>query len=193
MRIVKLQGQEADLSVKQSGDESAFDQLFRKYYTPLTFFAQNIVNNKEVAEDLVEDAFVKLWERTEILARSGSIKSYLYTTVQNASIDHLRKVKQMEFYFRETKANGNCWEKPIIHRIIEAETIYHIYQMLETLPPKCGQVFKMFYLEDKKLQEIAFELSLSLSTVKSQKSRALKLLKRKLPNLGIVILVLFLL
>lgn len=62
--------------------------------------------------------------------------------------------------------------------------MHQVYTALQTLPPKCGQVFRMYYLEEKSLQEIADELDLSLSTVKSQKGRAIELLRKKLPHLS---------
>ena len=189
MRIVDLNSEEENLRAIQNGDEQGFNHLFRQYYAPLTYFAQSIINERELAEDIVEDTFVKLWERPEILSRPGSIKSYFYTTVRNACIDHVRKVKRMNAYSAEIKNTETIEEKPIIHRIIEAETMHMIYQALETLPPKCGQIFKMFYLQGKQLNEIASELGLSLSTVKSQKGRALELLRKRLPELCLLWLV----
>lgn len=83
----------------------------------------------------------------------------------------------------ERRATGERWDRPMLHRTIEAETLNRVYLALNTLPPKCGQVFRLYYLQEKPLAEIAGELNLSLSTVKSQKRRALLLLKQRLGHL----------
>lgn len=183
MRIAHLHSEKEASKCIRNGDEQGFNRVFHQYYGPLTYFAQSILNDQETAEDIVEDTFVKLWERPEILFKPGSLKSYLYTTVRNASIDYLRKVKRLKAYSSEVKTIKDVEEKPVLHSIIEAETMHMIYQALETLPPKCGQIFKMFYLEGKKLEEIATELNIALSTVKSQKGRAIQLLQKRLPEL----------
>ena len=133
---------------------------------------------------ITDDAFLKLWERREMLGQAGSIRAWLYTTVRNGCIDHLRREKRKRAYISEAKSTNDTEDQPTEHRIIEAETLYQVYKALETLPRKCGQVFKMYYLEEKSLQEIADEMKISLSTVKSQKGRALELLRKKLPHLG---------
>ena len=174
-----------------SGKQETFEQLFRQYHAPLTYFAQSLVNDWPTAEDLVEETFLKLWERLEILCNPGSIKAWLYTTVRNTAIDHIRKVKRMDAYATEVRNKTVGEEKPIIHRIIEAETMHTIFATVQSLPPKCGQIFKMFYLEGKKLQEIAHELNLSISTVKSQKGRALEIIKRRLPEFCLLLFTVF--
>ncbi|MGZ3850020.1 MAG: RNA polymerase sigma factor [Flavisolibacter sp.] len=182
MQILHFKKGETTIKPIPQVNEKEFNQLFRKYYSPLVYFANGIVSDRETAADIVEDSFVKLWERSGILSKPGSIQSYLYTTVRNAAIDHLRKQKRINAYHAEMAITSEIEEKPIIHRIIEAETWHQICLVLGGLPPKCSQIFRMFYFDGRKLQEIAFELGLSLSTVKSQKVRALKLIKKRVPH-----------
>jgi RNA polymerase sigma-70 factor (ECF subfamily) len=176
-------GEEEALSALLRGREEGLDYFFRRYHAPLIYFAQGLIHDRETAEDLVEDAFLKLWERREELGMQGSLRAWLYTTVRNACIDLLRRNKLKVVYVKEVQATSDKDDKPVLHRIIEAETIEQVYAALQSLPPKCGQVFRMYYLEEKSLQEIADELDLSLSTVKSQKGRAIELLRKKLPQL----------
>jgi RNA polymerase sigma-70 factor (ECF subfamily) len=177
-------GEEEALATLIGGREEGLDYFFRRYYAPLTFFAQGLVGNQETAEDLVEDAFLKLWERREELGSQGSLRSWLYTTVKNACIDLIRREKRKLNYIKVAQATSDKEDKPVLHHIIQAETMHQVYNALQSLPPKCGQVFRMYYLEEKSLQEIAVELNLSLSTVKSQKGRAIELLRKKLPHLN---------
>jgi len=187
MRKRKPHQEVASLNHIQDEAEACFNQLFLDHYAPLTYFANGIVRDKAVAEDIVEESFAKLWEKKEIFSRPGSIRSYLYTIVHHACMDQVRKVKRAMSYVAEKNAMGESHELPVIHRMMEAEMMHAIFEAMESLPPKCGQVFKMFYLEEKQLNEIAEELQLSLSTVKSQKGRALDLLRKKLPHLGCIL------
>jgi RNA polymerase sigma-70 factor (family 1) len=185
--VEKLINSDAEaLSSLLQGKEGGLNYLYRAYHRALTHFATQILTDTDTAEDLVEDAFIKLWERRAVLTITGSIRAYLYTTVRNASIDHLRREKLKVGYVKEIQATVEKEEPPVVHRIIEAETLRQVYASMQTLPPKCGQVFRMFYLEEKSLNEIASELNLSLSTVKSQKGRAVRLLRQKLSHLSSV-------
>jgi RNA polymerase sigma-70 factor (ECF subfamily) len=96
----------------------------------------------------------------------------------------LRINKRNEAYLQAAAACHQQTERPVLHRIIEAETIHQLYRALDTLPAKCGRVLKMYYLEEKNLREIADEMNISLSTAKSQEIRAILLLRKKLPWSG---------
>ncbi len=75
----------------QKGEERGFDFFFNEYYACLSFFAFKILRHDAEAQDVVSDSFVKLWERRKMIDKTGSIKSYLYTTVKNACVDILRR------------------------------------------------------------------------------------------------------
>ena len=172
-------GEEEAVFAFLKGREEGFDALFHRYYPPLRYLAQDLLGSHAAAEDIVSDSFVKLWERRGRLGTSGSIRAWLYTTVQNACIYVLRREKLKMLHLAYTKRSGEGQERPVLHRLIEAETLHRLHTALKTLPPKCGKVLRMYYLEEKSLQEIAAELNLSLSTVKSQKGRAVELLKKR--------------
>lgn len=174
---------EADARAFLQGDEEAFDRLFQALFAPLCAFAYGLLADRPLAEDLVGDAFLKLWERRATLATEGNLRSYLYTSVRNACTDTLRREGRRRLYVTETRATGERADHPVLHRIVKAETLHQVFSALNTLPPKCGQVFRLYYLEEKPLADIAGELHLSLSTVKSQKGRALLLLKQRLGHL----------
>jgi RNA polymerase sigma-70 factor (ECF subfamily) len=175
LRKTKLHTTDALLSLKE-GREEGLHYFFDHYYNCLQFFAQKILHDALIAEEVVADAFIKLWERRAILSSEGSIKSLLYTTVKNGCIDHLRKVKRMRVN-EQGLQSINTIEPCILQSIVETETVQQIVDTLEKLPPKCRQVFKLFYLQGKSYDEIARELHLSPHTVRSQKQRATRLLK----------------
>lgn len=157
--------------------EEGLEFLFNEFYTSLSYFANSLLQDQCLAEEIASETFLKLWEHREDLTLQGSIKTWLYTTVRNACIDHLRKVKRLRVS-QQGLQTASTIEQSVLHSIIEAETINHIVQTIDKLPPQCGKIFRLFYLHGKSYREIAAELNLSPQTVRNQKQRAAKLLKK---------------
>lgn len=165
----------------QKGEEKGFEFFFNEYYACLSFFAFKILKDDAAAQDVVSDSYIKLWEKREIIDKPSSVKSYLYTTVKNACIDLLRKAERVRKYESELMTISPEWEHTILHRMIEAEVLRILVASKAKLPTKAKRVFEMFYFENKSYQEIAEELDISIHTVKNQKIRAVKLLRKQFP------------
>jgi RNA polymerase sigma-70 factor (family 1) len=159
------------------GREEGIDFFFQQYYTQLCYFAGTLLNDEYLAQEITSDAFTKLWQSRQSLATEGSIKAWLYSTVRNASIDHLRKVKRLRVS-ESGLQSATTIEQSVLHTIIESETIDHIIETIGRLPPQCRRIFRLFYLHGKSYNEIAQELNLSPQTVRNQKQRAAKLLRK---------------
>jgi RNA polymerase sigma-70 factor (family 1) len=159
------------------GREEGIDFLFQQYYTQLCYFAGTLLNDDFLAQEITSDAFTKLWQSRQTLATEGSIKAWLYSTVRNASIDHLRKVKRLRVS-ESGLQSATTIEQSVLHTIIESETIDRIIETIGKLPPQCRRIFRLFYLHGKSYNEIAQELNLSPQTVRNQKQRAAKLLRK---------------
>jgi RNA polymerase sigma-70 factor (ECF subfamily) len=171
----------------QMGEGNSFDFFFRQYYTPLCFFANSILHNEDEAKDIVQDCFVKLWDSQTINERSETLKSFLYTAVRNKCVDLLRKKKVIQkAKLQLLRNNENDFE--YFDEVAFAEMMAQIIGHIELLPPKMQQVIKLFYFEDKNYKEIADTLGTSPETVRNQKGKALKMIRRKLLLLFIVIL-----
>jgi RNA polymerase sigma-70 factor (ECF subfamily) len=168
----------------QQGEEQGFNYFFGKLYEPLVHFAFTFLNDKSEAEDIVEDSFVKFWQRRAEIERAGAVKSYLYTIVRNACLDVITRKKYARSYVLHIERSPESFTPDVQHKIIISESMHQVYLALKTLPPKCRQVFTMLYVQGKPVKEIAEELQLSVSTVKSHKATALKLLRKQLPHLG---------
>jgi len=136
----------------------------------------------------VEDSFVKLWEKKESIDSPSSIKPYLYKTVRNGCIDLLRKQKHQLAYTNHIKKLPEPVSTDITQKIITSESMHQVYLAFENLPPKYKKIFRMIYVEGKEVKDVASELDLPLSTVKSQKLRALELLRKQLPHLGYLLI-----
>ena len=164
----------------QRGEEKGFSFFFKEFYAALCYFSYTIIKDKDTAEDIAEEAFIKLWERHSGFENAANLKSFLYTIVRNASIDWLRQQKRRLAHSKEIIYLAEEKESFILQQITEAETYREVVAALKILPPKCRQIFRMIYFEGKDYGQIASELNLSINTIRVQKARALALLRRQL-------------
>ncbi|OKL40019.1 RNA polymerase sigma-70 factor [Pontibacter flavimaris] len=155
-------------------------QLFDRYYTRLVYFSAQIVGSKEAAEDIAQDAFIKCWNQKDDLDQHElAIKSYLYSTVKNASLNAVRHQKVKASYAMHVN-HMSVTEESLDETIIFSEVLAELHAALNTLPESCQRISRMGYLEEMKNGEIAEELGISINTVKTQKQRALQLLRLRL-------------
>jgi RNA polymerase sigma-70 factor, ECF subfamily len=161
----------------KNNSESAFDELFRKYYKKLVFFAIKILKNQDTATEVVQDLFVNFWEKRHQLEPKISLQAYLYRSVYNNCV-HLSK-KEKKFQGDELSLINEPSED--FNNLLENNELeVRIYDLIEQLPPECKKIFKMSRFDELKYQQIADQLNLSVKTVETQMSRALKFLRQKL-------------
>lgn len=185
-----------ELQVFSSGNvthDLTFTSVFVKSYTGLVFFSNNLIGDRQEAEDVVQNAFVSYWNCKDELGREpGVVKSFLYTTVRNACMDLLRH-RMVVQKFRNQLDDDPIEESFVENEMIRAEVLSEIFNAIELLPSGCRQVLEMSYLQGKRNQEISDDLGVSINTVKTQKQRALQLLRLKLSSTALVLLLLQLL
>jgi RNA polymerase sigma-70 factor (ECF subfamily) len=162
-----------------NGDQAAYKVIFDTKYAELCYFANKIVNNMPEAEDIVMDAFTRFWQQKNHIPSIKDLAAFLYTSVKNASLDHIRKQQRKPKIFEDL--DNSLYS---LDEILEGEEIYamvlkQIYQGIESLPDQCKKIFKMLYFEGKSTQEIAKILNLSVQSVRNRKTRAIQLLKIK--------------
>ena len=139
-----------------------------------------MLHNATVVEDVIADSYVKLWNHRTQLRKPGAVKAYLYATVRNGCIDYIRHMKTVADWQEQLLYAVNP-EEDVSKGIIEAETWRAIHVALSKLPPRSGQVFMMYYLQEMTYQEIAEALGISIHTVRNQKVRAVELMRKHLP------------
>jgi len=170
---------EIELQQKLSqGSEKAFEDVFLLYFKTLTVFAKKFVNDLQVAEDLVQEVLVKLYETRNTIQFHTSLKAFLFQSVRNKCIDHLRSIKSKSDHHDHIKQVNYEEQFDFNDTMIQAELEEKIYNAINELPTQCQQVFKMSRLEGKKNQEIADTLKISKRTVETQVSNALKRLRK---------------
>jgi RNA polymerase sigma-70 factor (ECF subfamily) len=160
----------------REGNEAAFEQLFHFYYAPLCRYAERIVPDD--AEEIVQQVFLRIWERRAELNISVSYKSYLYRAVHNASVNHKQR----------SKKDVRLDDGPL--RIVHAAETSHgmdvkhlekeIGKALNVLPEQCRKVFELSRFEELKYREIAELLNISVKTVENQMGKALRIMREQL-------------
>jgi RNA polymerase sigma-70 factor (ECF subfamily) len=179
------------LTAFASRDPHAFKVVFDLYYTELRYFTERVISDPEMAKDITMETFLKLFKRSEQFNTPENIKAFLFITARNNCFDYLRHKKRVQ-------ARQKDLQLEMIARLsddhdfengqIEAAVVAKIYEAIEELPEACRNVFKMLYCQGLEQAEVASRLNLSISTVRSHKSRAIKLLRAGLPTNGLQLL-----
>jgi len=144
-------------------------------------YASKIVTSTDIAREIVQDFFVKLYEKRNTISIDVSIKSYLYRAVYNSCINYINQKNIQDRHLKNIVLERND-EENLENEINSVELQYRIYEVIEGLPAKCRRIFKMNRIEGLKNDEIAILLNLSKRTVETQISKALKILRRKLSD-----------
>lgn len=171
------------------GDEETYISLFRKYYVSLCSYSRRYVGRKDIAEEIVSDTFLKIWETRETLQIRTSVKAYLFQAVCNNSLNYLRNLKREEIldeYFLETSSE-NIGFATIVEEIEEQSlTMESINEQIEEavslLPEQQQKVFRLKRFEGKKNKEVAEIMGLSIKTVEMHLSKATLNLRKNLKD-----------
>lgn len=142
----------------------------------LIFYAGKYVN-AVTAEDLVQDVFLKVWQKRTFLFLKEGIKTYLYRSVQHACLDYLKHQDYINAVTTKLKIEEIYYNDDPQSLFAEDERLELIYKEIDKLPDKCREIFTMSYLEERKTSEIAVLLNISTRTVEVQLYKALKILR----------------
>ncbi len=163
------------ISLIVKGDQKKFRQLMELTSDDLLCFAIGFLKNKEVAEEIVSDVYVKIWNNRSQLESILNLKSYLFICVRNGCLSYLRKIKNekiisidsiSEFQFVQVEGSESD--------LIEKEKIEQIYAAIETLPCKCKMAFTLAKINGLKYKEIAEVLGVTEKTVNNHLVLAVK-------------------
>lgn len=168
-------------------DNKTFEDLFELHFTKLMGFVFNYVRDEEVAKDIVHDAFLTLWSNRKCLNPTYPMKSYLFTLAQNYALNYLRHLRVVEVNEREVT---ELLESASDELVEYDERIARVEKKLVQLPDKQREVFLKCVVEEKKYQEVADELKVSINTVKKHMARALKFLRDELQDETILLFLL---
>jgi RNA polymerase sigma-70 factor (ECF subfamily) len=162
-------------SLITNGDQKKFRQLMELTSDELLWFAIGFLKNKEIAEEIVSDVYVNIWNNRSQLEKINNLKSYLFTSVRNGCVSHLRKVKNEKIISIDSVKEFSFipFEGPE-EGLVEKEIIEQIYEAIETLPCKCKMVFTLAKINGLKYKEIAEVLDITEKTVNNHLVLAVK-------------------
>lgn len=167
----------------KEGDIKAFEEVFRRYYSPLCWYAAGITGDTESAEEIVEELFYTLWKNREQLQILQSVKSYLYRAVRNEAIQYCehQDVKERYQTFVQTEKESETSIDP--HWQMEYKELQTLVQrILNKLPDRRKRIFTMHRMQGMKYAEIALALSLSVKTVEAEMTKVLRTLRVEIDN-----------
>ncbi len=164
----------------RSQDKIVFDYVFTYYYSALCTFVNQSVQNRDVAEELVQDFFVHFWMECPELEISGSLKSYFFSAVRNKTADYYKHVK-VKNHYREFILSKQA-VKTEESEYAEVELLALIKKGLKKLQPRCREIFVLSRFNGKSNKEISELFKISQRTVELQISNALKILRIELAD-----------
>lgn len=157
-----------------AGDEAAFKAVYLAHFRPLCFFADTLLQDREAAEDVVQDVLYKVWQHRADFKITGNFRSFLFTSVKNASLNYLRSAKRAGTRLHEVEylmANNQYDMELLATREVLLDLLA---RELDALPPQYAAVLKMVYADGLSYDEIADRLAISNASARKLKERGLK-------------------
>jgi RNA polymerase sigma-70 factor, ECF subfamily len=176
----------------KSGDELALEKLYKASFRSLVSYAKDITGQTHLAEEAVQDVFLRIWQTRSELYIKGSFKAYLFKSVHNHALNIVRQYKTSKESVNlltpektwQFISDNYTIDDNLIDRIFADETEAIIEKIIKELPDQCCRVFRMSRFEYLKNEEIAIKLGLSENTVKTHIYRALQKIALELKKEG---------
>lgn len=170
--------------------EHSFESMFKTHFQGLHAYARTILQDEAAAEEVVQQVFVRLWEKRSSLHIDRSLPSYLYRAVYNESMNVLkhREVRRQHHIYASSLGEP---EHTDTNSVDYRELRQRLSEALNRLPEQCRTIFQLSRFEDLKYREIAERLNLSVKTVENQMGKALRIMRSELVDFLPLFLFLF--
>lgn len=159
------------IAEKKEGD--AYQLLHKQYHATLLRFAAAYLKAKEPSEEIVNDVLYKVWLKKENVAEIGNLRAYLFTAVRNACLNQIGKQKEEQGFLSAIPFRDMTTEDPE-SIIISLELHDCIRNAINSLPPRCRQIYEMVRIEGLRNKDVAAQLNISINTIDVQLAIALK-------------------
>ena len=177
----RLLGDEILTKLLKADDETAFKEIYTRYWKPLFTSAYYRIGSKETAKELVQNLFLHLWEKRHSLSIIN-IENYLQTAIKNRVINYIETTLLQRKYQQHIRATLSS-QSTETEATIQYNDLYHAFEeALQQLPQKTRDVFKLSRLEHWSVQEIALHLNISEKAVEYHITSSLKALRLNLKD-----------
>jgi len=164
----------------------AFDVLYKKYCKRLYKFGNSILKSQVDTENLIQDVFLNLWENRNKVEKDSAVKSYVFTITYNSAISIIRKKVRESEYVGYLKSLQEVNEEPVNIELEYNELTTTLDKIVQVLPQRQKEVYLLHKVEGLKYIEIAELLNISVKTIETHMSRALKTIREKLGNYSLL-------
>ncbi len=176
-------------------EEQTFELIFRKYYVRLCGFANKFIGDTAESEEIVQEAFLKIWEKRDRINLDGDMRPYLFKSVQNLCYNFVEHQKVADKYYQviEEAYKNQKGDYHSFESVIYSELQDKVEETIGSLPQKCREIFRLSRKDGLKYNEIAEKLQISVKTVEAQMSRALATLRKELSDYLVLVIIALLL
>ena len=159
-----------------AGNEQAFEKIYNYYHKKLISFSNNYTKSKELAEEVVEDVFVKLWFKRENVAQIENLNVYLYTSIKHQSLNAISKEARrvVTELLEITEFDVHSEHNTPHDLLVTSELMQSVQSAINTLPPRCKLIFQLVREDQLKYKEVAAILNISVNTIDAQMAIAVR-------------------
>lgn len=182
-----MSGTQIQHLIKGNNSITSFEEMFRVYYPRMKRYCMHFLHDEEEANDLVQDVFVQLWSEQDSLDDSKNQEAYLFTLLKNKCLNILKKkVVEGKYIQRQiSPASERLYHLSFSpqqeFQCLADKLSMELESLIESMPVQCGRVFRMKWLEGKKIREIAGELNISTTMVDKHLARGIEIARKKFP------------
>lgn len=169
----------------KAGNMHAFDALYEKYSKKIYKFSVSILKSSEDAKNIVQDVFMNLWANRNNIEKEESVRYYIFKTAYNTSISVIRKKLRESDYLEYLKTLQEPVENDVDLKIEFTELNEKLSELINSLPKRQREIFILHRIEGLKYEEISLKLGISVNTIETHMSRALKSIRNKLGILSL--------
>ena len=171
----------------REGKASAFDKLYEAHSHKLYCFALSILKSKEDAEEIVQNTYLKIWDKRKSIDSSHSFKSFLFSVSYNLTVDLLRERLKKRKY-RENILGKATYNYNLEEAIEFGDLLEHAQQIIKELPPRKYEIYQLSRIHHLSYNEIAEKLNISVKTVENSINYSINFIKNRLGKDSLVIL-----
>lgn len=180
MKILEEDLQKTLLIQLSQGDESAFNALYKAYSRPLYLRVINMIKSEDDADEIIQELFVKIWENRSNISEVKFFQSYIYTIANNLVYNYFRKINHDQALIQKLLLNAADHYLDAQELLENKETHQIFEKAIAQLTPQCKQVFQLCKLEGKSHKEVAQLMGISMPTVNSHMTNAVKSIREYL-------------